>query len=223
MFFFGIFSSIPSNNPKPDGVSLPSEVSSTGSASQVPASDDAARRQDTEDIRRFLAGETRGFEDLMNRYRHRAYGIALSVTGDHDVAMDAVQKAFLRIYKSLQRFRLGDAFFPWFYRIVKNASLNQRRDEKRHQGEMPLEWVKQSDGRPNPHELMVADDLRRRLWDGIQELPDEMREVFMLYHFQGKKYKDIADACNIPLGTVMSRLHAARIRLRQSAGLEDEQ
>ena len=158
----------------------------------------------------------------MNRYRNRAYGIALSVTGDHDVAMDAVQKAFLRIYKSLRKFRLGDAFFPWFYRIVKNAALNQRRDEKRHKGEMPLEWVKQSDGRPSPHELMVADDLRHRLWNGIQELPDEMREVFMLYHFQGMKYKDIADTCNIPLGTVMSRLHAARTRLRKSAGLEEE-
>ncbi len=158
----------------------------------------------------------------MNRYRQRAYGIALSVTGDHDVAMDAVQKAFLRIYKSLQRFRLGDPFFPWFYRIVKNASLNQRRDEKRHQGEMPLEWVRQSDGKPNPHELLVAGDLRERLWQGIEELPEEMKEVFMLYHFQGLKYKDIAVACNIPLGTVMSRLHAARTKLRPLAGLEEE-
>ncbi len=159
----------------------------------------------------------------MNRYQNRAYGIALSITGDHDVAMDAVQKAFLRIHKSLGRFRLGETFFPWFYRIVRNAALNQRRDEKRHQGEIPLEWVKQSDGRPNPYELMVADDLRKLLWGGIQELPPEMREVFMLYQFQGMKYKDIADTCNIPLGTVMSRLHAARTRLRKTAGMEDEQ
>jgi len=158
----------------------------------------------------------------MNRYRNRAYGIALSVTGDHDVAMDAVQKAFLRVHRNLRKFRLEDAFYPWLYRIVKNASLNQRRDEKRHKGEMPLEWVRQSDGRPNPHELMVADDLRQRLWEGIQELPDEMREVFMLYRFQGMKYKDSADTCNIPVGTVMSRLHAARLKLRKTAGLEEE-
>jgi RNA polymerase sigma-70 factor (ECF subfamily) len=218
MFFFGIFSSIPSNKPDPGSVPVESDASSKRTLEV----DDAERRRDGEDIRRFLAGDTNGFEDLMNRYQHRAYGIALSVTGDHDVAMDAVQKAFLRIHKSLQRFRLSDPFFPWFYRIVKNASLNQRRDEKRHQGEMPLEWVKQSDGRPNPHELMVAGDLRERLWNGIEELPEEMREVFMLYHFQGMKYKDIADACNIPLGTVMSRLHAARTRLRPLAGLEEQ-
>ncbi len=217
MFFFGLFSSIPSNNGTSGGVPVPANASEAS-----PAASDAECLQDNADIRRFLAGESRGFEDLMNRYRHRAYGIALSVTGDHDVAMDAVQKAFLRIHRSLQKFRPGEAFFPWFYRIVKNAALNQRRDEKRHQGEMPLEWVKQSDGRPNPYELVVADDLRERLWDGIQELPEEMREVFMLYHFQGMKYKDIAAACDIPLGTVMSRLHAARMRLRKAAGLEDE-
>ncbi len=218
MFFFGLFSSIPSNKPDPTGVSLPTE----SSPDHQTAIDDAQRRQDNDDVRRFLAGDTSGFEDLMKRYQNRAYGIALSVTGDHDVAMDAVQKAFLRIHKSLDRFRQGDAFFPWFYRIVRNAALNQRRDEKRHKGEMPLEWVKQPDGRPGPHEVMVADDLRQRLWDGIQQLPDEMQQVFMLYHFQGMKYKDIADTCNIPVGTVMSRLHAARLKLRKSAGLEEE-
>ncbi len=218
MFFFGIFSSIPSNKPDPVGVTSASEASADLEKVRL----DADRLRDSDDVRRFLAGDINGFEDLMNRYRNRAYGIALSVTGDHDVAMDAVQKAFLRIHKSLRKFRLEDNFYPWLYRIVKNSALNQRRDESRHKGEIPLEWVRQSDGRPNAHELMVADDLRQRLWDGIQELPEEMREVFMLYQFQGMKYKDIAETCNIPVGTVMSRLYAARLKLRKAAGLEDE-
>jgi len=218
MFFFGIFSSIPSNKPDRAGVTPASEAS----ADLEKIRQDADRLRDSDDVRRFLAGDINGFEDLMNRYRNRAYGIALSVTGDHDVAMDAVQKAFLRIHKSLRKFRLEDNFYPWLYRIVKNSALNQRRDESRHKGEIPLEWVRQSDGRPNAHELMVADDLRQRLWDGIQELPEEMREVFMLYQFQGMKYKDIAETCNIPVGTVMSRLYAARLKLRKAAGLEDE-
>ena len=74
--------------------------------------------------------------------------------------MDAAQKAFLRIMKALPRFRLGEPFFPWFYRIVRNAALNQKRDEKRHKGEMPLEWVKQSDGRPSPLEVTVAEEVK---------------------------------------------------------------
>ncbi len=224
MFFLGLFSSDPPNKTPGPGVSATSTGpgSDSGQTSSQ-AHDDPYRTQDRADIVRFLAGETEGFEDLVTRYRQRAYGIALSLTGNHDDAMDALQKAFIRVHRSLGRFRLDEPFFPWLYRIVRNCALNQRRDEKRHRGEVPLEWVRQGDGRPDPLQLTVAGDLRERLWDGIQELPPEMREVFVLYHFQGMKYREIADACEVPLGTVMSRLHAARTRLRKSAGLEDQQ
>lgn len=150
----------------------------------------------------------------MNRYRQRAYGIALGLTGNHDDAMDAMQKSFIRIHRSLGRFRTGESFFPWFYRIVRNAALNQRRDQKRHQGEVPLEWVDRPDGRPDPLQEAEAADLKRKLWSGIQALPADLREVFVLYHFQGLKYREISLALDVPIGTVMSRLHAARLRLR---------
>lgn len=179
------------------------------------------RRRDRADIERFLAGDTDGFEQLMNRNRQPAYGIALGLTGNHDDAMDAVQKAFLRIHRSLGKFRLEEPFFPWMYRIVRNTALNQRRDEKRHQGDLPLEWVTRPDSAPDALTAVEADDLRERLAAAIAELPVEMREVFVMYHFQGKKYREIADAMSIPLGTVMSRLHAARLRLRPAAGLEE--
>ena len=179
------------------------------------------RRRDRADIERFLAGDTDGFEQLMNRNRQPAYGIALGLTGNHDDAMDAVQKSFLRIHRSLGKFRLEEPFFPWMYRIVRNTALNQRRDEKRHQGDLPLEWVTRPDSAPDALTAVEADDLRERLAAAIAELPVEMREVFVMYHFQGKKYREIADAMSIPLGTVMSRLHAARLRLRPAAGLEE--
>lgn len=219
MFFLGLFSGDSANKPAPSGVPMPSPDRYPG---EIADADAAQRLQDRDDIVRFLAGDTEGFEQLMTRYRQRAYGIALSLTGNHDDAMDAMQKAFLRVHRSLNRFRLDEPFFPWLYRIVRNAALNQRRDEKRHKGEVPLEWVKQSDGRPDPLAETVVADLRERLWDAIQDLPDEMREVFVLYHFQGLKYREIAATCDVPLGTVMSRLHAARLRLRATAGLEEE-
>ena len=223
MFFFGLFATGDGknggNNSRLPRVQTPrpQERSSTDTALTDPYFE-----QDRQDIVRFLAGDVGGFEELMQRYKHRAYGIALSLTGNHDDAMDAMQKAFIRVHRALDRFRLEEPFFPWLYRIVRNSALNQRRDEKRHKGEVPLEWVKQSDGRPDPLAVTVADDLRERLWRGIQDLPPEMREVFTLYHFQGMKYREIAAACDIPIGTVMSRLHAARLRLREAAGLEDE-
>ena len=220
MFFFGLFSSDGQNKPDAGRVPTPSAPES---AVTDPTPEEVQRRQDRTDIVRFLAGEPRGFEELMTRYRSRAYGIALSLTGNHDDAMDAMQKAFIRVHRSLGRFRLDEPFFPWLYRIVRNSALNQRRDEKRHKGEVPLEWVNQSDGRPDPLAVTEADELRERLWQAIQQLPPDMREVFTLYHFQGLKYREIATVCDIPIGTVMSRLHAARVRLRDLAGLEDEQ
>ncbi|MCP4571042.1 MAG: RNA polymerase sigma factor [bacterium] len=215
--FPGIFS-MGANKPD-DGGLVPSPAGPAG-----PVLDDSEverRRQDMADIERCLGGDEEGFAALMNRYRNRAYGVALGLTGNHDDAMDTVQKSFIRVHRSLARFRRGEPFFPWLYRIVRNAALNQRRDEKRHKGDVPLEWVRRPDGRPDPLAETEADDLRERLWAAIEELPAEMREVFLLYHFQGMKYREIAAACDIPIGTVMSRLHAARKRLQVNAGLEE--
>jgi RNA polymerase sigma-70 factor, ECF subfamily len=190
------------------GVSLPF----TG---EVPIDD-----PDQADLARFLDGDAAGFEALMTRYRRQAYGIALGLCGNHDDAMDSVQKAFIRMHRSLPRFRLGQPFFPWFYRIVRNAALNQRRDERRHQGDVPLEWVDKPSNAVSPLAAAEAEQLKSLLWDGIQRLSPELREVFNLFHFQGLKYREIAAALDIPLGTVMSRLHAARQQLRRSLGEE---
>jgi RNA polymerase sigma-70 factor (ECF subfamily) len=211
VFFAALFLSDSGNNQESGGVSSPSPGPAPAGHEQ---SVDPDRARDQEAILRFLAGDGAGFEELMNRYRQRAYGIALSLTGNHDDAMDAVQKAFIRIHRSLGRFRTGEPFSPWFHRIVRNAALNQRRDQKRHQGEVPLEWVDRPDGRPDPLQEVEVADLKAKLWAGIQALPTDLREVFVMYHFQGLKYREIAHALGVPMGTVMSRLHAARLRLR---------
>jgi len=216
VFWLGLFSDSSPNNAPDRGVG-----GASGGSSMVDDPDAMAKRQDGADITRFLGGEAEGFDVLMNRYRSRAYGVALSLTGNHDDAMDAMQKAFIRVSRALPRFRLEEPFFPWLYRIVRNAALNQKRDEKRHYGDTPLEWVREGDGRPSPLQDTLADEVRTRLWAAIQDLPDEMRDVFVMYHFEGMKYREIAQVCDIPLGTVMSRLHGARLRLRGSAGLED--
>ena len=187
------------------GVSLPSEAD-----------------QDQEDIIRFQGGDVAGFEALMERYRYRAYGVAVGYLSNRDDAMDAVQKSFIRIHRSLGRFRAGEPFFPWFYRIVRNTALNQKRDEARHKGDCPLEWVTEPARLPSPLQAAEAEELRVRLWEAVDGLGEEPREVFMLYTFQGLKYREIADLLQIPLGTVMSRLHGARRRIRQHLGEEEE-
>ena len=148
-------------------------------------------------------------------------GWPVGLAGSGDDAMDATQKAFLRVWKALPRFRAGDPFYPWLYRIVRNCALNQRRDEKRHRGDVPLEFVNRPDGRPSPLDEAAGEDLRRRLWDEIQMLSVEQREVLVLHQFQGLKYREIAAVLEIPMGTVMSRLHAARTRLARRLDAEE--
>ncbi len=197
----------------------PLPESPSGANNPVAAGVDAAARdeeirRDGRDIERFLAGDHGGLEALVGRYWGRAYGVALGLTGNGDDAMDATQKAFLRVWKALPGFRSGEPFFPWLYRIVRNCALNQRRDEKRHRAEVPLEWVDRDDGRPSALDAAERAEMGRRLWDEVRRLPLEQREVVMLFYFQGLKYREIAEAMEIPIGTVMSRLHAARLRLR---------
>lgn len=197
------------NNEHGDGVIIQGD----GDPAAAPVED-----PDQADIARFLGGDVSGFEAIMERHRQRAYSVALGLVGNHDDAMDAAQKSFLRLHRSLPSFRSGEPFFPWFYRIVRNAALNQRRDESRHRGDCPLEWVTEPARLPSPLQVAEAEDLRLRLWRAVQALSPELREVFLLYTFQGLKYRDIAETLQIPSGTVMSRLHAARRRIRQHLG-----
>jgi len=204
----------------------PRRSANTDTGGGVPLPRDAADitesgDQDQQDIRRFQDGDVQGFEALMQRYRSRAYGVSLGFVGNHDDAMDAAQKSFIRIHRSLAKFRLGEPFFPWFYRIVRNTALNQKRDESRHKGDCPLDWVTEPAQLPSPLQAAEAEELRVRLWDAVQSLPDEFREAFLLYTFQGLKYREIADLLDIPLGTVMSRLHSARRRIREHLGEEE--
>ena len=202
-------------------------VANTEAGGGVPMPRDAAEvdpsgELDQQDIIRFQGGDVAGFEALMERYRYRAYGVALGYLSNRDDAMDAVQKSFIRIHRSLGRFRAGEPFFPWFYRIVRNTALNQKRDESRHKGDCPLEWVTEPARLPSPLQAAEAEELRVRLWEAVDDLGEELREVFLLYTFQGLKYREIADLLEIPLGTVMSRLHGARRRIRQHLGEEEE-
>ncbi len=200
------------------GVSLPREGAATDGPGDVRSPAGAAADQDQQDILRFQGGDTGGFEALMTRYRHRAYALAMGFVGNHDDAMDTVQKSFISIHRSLDRFRVGEPFFPWFYRIVRNTALNQKRNESRHRGDCPLEWVTEPSRLPSPLQAAEAEELKARLWEAVDGLSDELREVFLLYTFQGLKYREIAELLDIPLGTVMSRLHGARTAIRRRLG-----
>jgi RNA polymerase sigma-70 factor (ECF subfamily) len=141
----------------------------------------------------------------------RAYYIALGFVRDPDTAMDISQMAFIKAYKNLKRFDLERPFFPWFYRILRNLSLDHIKRAKRL-GEIPLEDVQiLTDGREDR-------DMKEALWKAIEELPTEQREIIVLRYFEGLSYKEIAETVGKPIGTVMSSLHYSKRKLKSILG-----
>jgi RNA polymerase sigma-70 factor (ECF subfamily) len=153
--------------------------------------------------------------------------LALQLTGGSDVARDVAQDSVLRFFQHLDRFDADRPINPWLYQIVRNRvrDLGRRNRLRRH--ESLDEWLEQ--GRPetidplaDPAADAERNDLRRRLWQAISTLTDGHREIIVLRDYHDLSYREIAEVLSIPRGTVMSRLHAARMNLREIIEAEGE-
>jgi len=199
-----------------------------GSPAAVAAADGAPA--DDEIVRRAQAGDHDAFRMLVERYQGRAFGLALRVLRNEEQAKDAVQDAFLKAYRSLDRFEGRAGFYTWLYRIVMNQCLDRKRRDK---SDREVEWndeiLDSSESAAAPAGLEAPDvaiersEIRQAVARAIDALPEDARRTIQLREIDGLSYKEIAEAMGIPKGTVMSRLHYARQRLRellQAAGID---
>lgn len=163
-------------------------------------------------------GKPMAYEVLVNRYKKRAYYIALSLVGDHDEATDLSQETFVRIYQTRKRYNPQMPFFSWFYTILSNLAKNhlkKRAVRFEHARRASEEHYPQLDGPAAPDFFIESDETRRVVWQAIEKLSFEHREVIVLRHFEDLSYDEIAKLLNIPVGSVMSRLYYARKKLRE--------
>ncbi len=168
-------------------------------------------RTESEAIASVLSGDKEAYRHIVDKYMQRAYYIALGFVRDPDTAMDISQMAFIKAYKNLKGFDLERPFFPWFYRILRNLSLDHIKRARRVK-EIPLEDVQiLSDAREDR-------DLKEALLKAIDELPVEQREIILLRYFEGLSYKEIAETVGKPIGTVMSSLHYSKRKLKGTLG-----
>lgn len=152
------------------------------------------------------------FELHVKNNMKRAYFSALGMLGSHDAAMDISQEAFIRAYKSYNRFDADKNFFTWFYKILRNLCLNYIRDNKNRKEDVIFE----SCADVVSHSLQQEaedEELIKLLHISINTLCPEDREIIILKEFEGYSYKEISEMLNIPGGTVMSRLYYARRKL----------
>lgn len=163
-------------------------------------------------------GDTSAFDDLVRAYQGRAYAVAYGFVRNRDDALELAQDAFARAYRAMPRFNTQMPFYPWLYRIIKNVCLNHLK-RRRRRGETSLDSMMASghqvtDRTQDPERDASLSELRQAIALALDELSPEHREILVLRHFQQLAYAEIAACLDIPQGTVMSRLHAARRSLR---------
>jgi RNA polymerase sigma-70 factor (ECF subfamily) len=180
---------------------------------------------DPELIRRCQAGEVAAFEPLVEKYRQRVWRLAYQILRDREEAWDVAQEAFVRAFQSLSSFRGQSAFYTWLFRITVNVATDRHRARGARtrafgpEAVTEEEWERTaSDSEASPEQLALEAERRRQIEDALNALPVKARTIIMLSDIEGLSYREIAEVLNCPIGTVMSRLHNARKRLRAALG-----
>jgi RNA polymerase sigma-70 factor (ECF subfamily) len=171
-------------------------------------------------IHRTLAGETAAYGELVRRYQNRLYNTVFRLVGSAEDARDIVQDSFISAFEALNRFHGDSQFFTWLYRIAVNASISHKRKQRRtlRSGQggsagIAPEPADLSDGHAPDAALQRSED-RRSVQEALMRLGSEFRAVLVLREIDGRKYEEIAELLNLPIGTVRSRIHRARLELR---------
>ncbi|MCK4679658.1 sigma-70 family RNA polymerase sigma factor, partial [bacterium] len=158
------------------------------------------------------------FGELVERYKERAYMIALGFVGNPDDAMDLSQDAFVKAFKAMRTFRDGCDFYPWFYAVLRNTCFNFLRRRKTRK-ESSLDAAQEYgfdvvDGAPGPSATLELKEMRALVRAEIDNLAPVHKEILLLRHYELLSYKEMAGVLGCPIGTVMSRLYAARQALK---------
>jgi RNA polymerase sigma-70 factor, ECF subfamily len=158
-----------------------------------------------------------GLEYIVQHYQVKAIHTAYLITGDLAAAEDVVQAVFLHLLQTIYQFDDQRLFAPWFFRIVVNASVKEAKRQNRsvslgEETETVQNWL--LDTNPRPEEWLDTEDLRREVWNAIQQLPPEQRAVIVQRHFLDMSEAEMAAQLQRPPSTIKWWLHIARERLK---------
>ncbi len=180
-------------------------------------------------VRAVLDGDATAYRGLVERYQGRIHSVVYGMVRNPEDARDLTQDAFLKAYKNLHRFRLQSSFYTWLCRIAMNVAIDHLRKQKVRKAELFEEGIATKDSggvislahrREDPGRNLERKRLGERIMAALDELPEDQQQIIVLREIEGLSYKEIAEVCDIPEGTVMSRLYYARKKLQ--AALADE-
>ena len=189
---------------------------------------------DRELVERAQQGDGPAFAMLVERHQRQLYRLALRMTGSEADAQEVLQEAFLNAYQKLPLFRGEAQFSSWLYRIAANSALMRLRRKRRAPdtlAEQPLELggprfsaegylepASSSDWSQRADEKMMSGELGEAINKAVADLPDDYRTVFLLKDVDGLSNEDIANSLDLTVPAVKSRLHRARLALREKLG-----
>lgn len=156
------------------------------------------------------------WEQVASDYGRVIYNFAYRLTGNPDDASDLSQEVLLRVRKGLRTYRPG-SFEGWLWRITRNAFLDDvRKRQRRPTTELPDEDRSVLVAGPTPDEVLAETRLSDEVQRALLLLPYEFREAVVMCDVVGLTYQEIAEAVDIPVGTVRSRIHRGRLMLREA-------
>jgi RNA polymerase sigma-70 factor, ECF subfamily len=167
-----------------------------------------------------LEGNAAAFGELVSRYQDRLFNTVLRLTDNAEDARDVVQEAFLHAYQSLHSFKGDSLFFTWLYRIAVNTAISMKRKQRvvyrmqpTGEGGATLEPADPAESSRPGHAIEMAEE-ERRVHDALAKLSAEHRSVLVMKDMEGMKYEEMAETLGVPVGTIRSRLHRARLEIR---------
>lgn len=186
------------------------------------------REIDAELVRKAQAGDHGAFRQLFDRYHKRVYAVAFGVLKNRHDALDCVQEGFVKVHRHLPNFQGSSSFYTWLYRIVMNLAIDQLRRRKTAK---PVEFddgFRRDSQEPgddaivarlldeNPRKAVIRRELLEKVQLALAELPEYHRQVILLREIEGMSYEEMAEALDVPKGTIMSRLFHARKKMQEA-------
>ena len=167
-------------------------------------------------------GDTRAFDELVRRYRDKVYRLSFKILRNEDDAAEALQDAFLSAYRGLKNFKAESTFSTWLFRITTNASLMKYRKRRNNlvsleQSQNPgdgAEAMQLPDWSAQPLDELLDSETRQVMEEGKALLDEDLRTVFTLRDEEGLSNAEVAEILDLSVAAVKSRLHRARLRLR---------
>ena len=160
---------------------------------------------------RVVEGDHDAFTTLMHRHEDRVFAVCLRIMGSRTSALDATQETFLTLFRKANQYRANAAVGTWLYRIAVNTCYDLLRKERRRPSEAMPSYLDPAD--PRAQDQYTSIELRPSVEAALATLTADFRAVIILSDLEGMSLPEVADALEVPLGTVKSRLFRARRQL----------